>query len=248
MRIAAPFAAVTAAGFLALNGGCQSSQHASADSSARPMGHDPVVAFKPGLRAELLAMRKSDQALRAKISQTPESKRRSLFVAILENNDENVERLEEIINTHGWPTISMVGKDGAEAAWLVAQHADRRPDFRERCLSLMQQAADSGEASKAHLAYLVDRVMVEISQQQLYGTQFWEGPNGYGPVPIIDQAGIDERRETAGLVPMEDYTLAMVARRPGAALAEAETDEDAPMMDEEMTDSATASVELDDEP
>ena len=41
-------------------------------------------------------MRKSDQALRAKISQTPESKRRSLFVAILENNDENVDRLEEI--------------------------------------------------------------------------------------------------------------------------------------------------------
>ncbi len=230
MRIAAPFAVITAAGFLSLTGGCQSSQ-SSASASSRPAGFDPVVAFKPGLRSELLAMRQEDQALRAKISQTPESERRALFVTILENNDENIERLEEIINRYGWPTISMVGKDGAEAAWLVAQHADQRPDFRERCLGLMQQAADNGEASKAHLAYLVDRVMVEISQEQLYGTQFWEGPNGYGPVPIIDETNVDLRRTVAGLVTMEDYTLAMESRRPGAALDE----------------QATASVELDDD-
>lgn len=226
MRIAAPFAVLTAAGFLSLAGGCESSPTNSVGS--RTSSFDPVVAFKPGLRTELLEMRREDQALRAKISQTPESERRALFVEILENNDENVERLEEIVNAYGWPTISMVGKDGAEAAWLVAQHADQRPDFRERCLGLMQRAADNGEASKAHLAYLVDRVMVEISQEQLYGTQFWEGPNGYGPVPIIDELNIDLRRAEAGLVSMEEYTLAMEARRPGASL----------------DNQATASVEL----
>ena len=66
-------------------------------------------------------------------------------------------------------------------------------------------------------------------------------------MPIIDPAGVDERRQTAGLVPMQDYSLAMVARRPGAALAEAESEE-SPLEDDELDASATASVELDDEP
>jgi hypothetical protein len=219
--------------------GCESSETARADDQ-RLQEFDPIAGFKPGLRAELLEMRKMDQALRGRISLTPASERRELFINILENNDQNVERLEEIIDQYGWPTISMVGKDGAEAAWLIAQHADRKPEFRERCLGLMQQAAAEGEASKAHLAYLVDRVMVEVSQQQFYGTQFWDGPDGYGPVPIIDPAGLDARREAAGLVSFSDYRLAMEARRPGAALAESDEAVDAP-----MNDAATASADPD---
>ena len=199
--------------------GCESS--ASARSSADlSRASAPATAFKPGLRAELIEMRQTDQDLRAEISKTPASERRELFLRILANNDKNVVRLELVVDTYGWPTISMVGKDGAEAAWLIAQHADQRPDFRERCLGLMQQAANQGEASKAHLAYLIDRVMVEVSQQQFYGTQFWDGPDGYGPVPIVDREGLEERRTAAGLVGFDDYRAAMEARRPGAALAE----------------------------
>jgi len=227
-------ALLAGASTLVIGVGCESSETARAND-ARIESFDPSFAFKPGLRAELLEMRKSDQALRGRISLTPASERRALFIEILENNDENVERLEAIIERYGWPTISMVGKDGAEAAWLIAQHADRKPEFRERCLGLMQKAAEEGEASKAHLAYLVDRVMVEVSQQQFYGTQFWEGPDGYGPVPIIDPAGLDERRAAAGLVTFEDYQTAMLARRPGAALAEAESSE--------LEASATASAD-----
>jgi len=220
MRTAASLVLLAGLGVLGLTTGCESEK--SARAGDRVESFDPIVAFKPGLRAELLEMRAEDQALRAEISRTPDSGRRELFVQILESNDRNVERLKEIIDRYGWPTISMVGKDGSEAAWLIAQHADRDPKFRERCLGLMQDAAEMGEASKAHLAYLVDRVMVEISQQQFYGTQFWEGPDGYGPVPIIDRANLEERRADAGLVSFEDYRMAMTARRPGAALAESE--------------------------
>jgi hypothetical protein len=235
-RITTTLALLAAASALTIGVGCESNESARA-TDERLSEFDPAFAFKPGLRAELLEMRKTDQALRGQISLTPASERRGLFVEILENNDQNVERLEEIIDQYGWPTISMVGKDGAEAAWLIAQHADRKPEFRERCLGLMQEAAAEGEASKAHLAYLVDRVMVEVSQQQFYGTQFWDGPDGYGPVPIIDEDGLEERREAAGLVSFEDYQTAMLARRPGAALAEAK---DAP-----AKGAATASADPD---
>jgi hypothetical protein len=37
----------------------------------------------------------------------------------------NLARLKEIVEQHGWPTISLVGVDGAAAAFLLAQHADR---------------------------------------------------------------------------------------------------------------------------
>lgn len=240
MRTTLSLVLLAGLGVLGLSTGCESEK--SARAGDRVESFDPIVAFKPGLRAELLEIRAEDQALRAEIARTPESGRRELFVQILESNDRNVERLKEIIDHYGWPTISMVGKDGSEAAWLIAQHADRDPMFRERCLGLMQEAAEKGEASRAHLAYLVDRVMVEVSQQQFYGTQFWEGPDGYGPAPIIDRANLEERRADAGLVSFEDYQMAMTARRPGAALAE---DEDADGPPENAGETATASADPD---
>ena len=39
----------------------------------------------------------------------------------------NTTRLREIVSADGWPGRSLVGTDGAHAAWLLAQHAD--PDF-----------------------------------------------------------------------------------------------------------------------
>jgi hypothetical protein len=65
---------------------------------------------------------------------------------------ENATRLEAIIVRHGWPGLSAVGADGAEAAWLVAQHAISRPAFQRRCLELLRAAVDSREASPSHLA------------------------------------------------------------------------------------------------
>lgn len=47
---------------------------------------------------------------------------------------------------------------GAHAAWLIAQHADRRPAFQRRCLKLLTHAVASGEASAAGLTHLTDRV------------------------------------------------------------------------------------------
>jgi hypothetical protein len=35
----------------------------------------------------------------------------------------NAKRLDEIVDAHGWPGKSLVGEDGAHAAWLIAQHA-----------------------------------------------------------------------------------------------------------------------------
>jgi hypothetical protein len=64
------------------------------------------------------------------------------------------------------------GEDGAQAAWLLAQHADRRPELQQVLLEAMRAAVKAGEAAPADLAYLEDRVRVNAGRPQLYGTQF----------------------------------------------------------------------------
>src|SRR5262245_38888508 len=52
----------------------------------------------------------------------------------------HADRLNEIMDVHGWPTADLVGEDAARAAWLIAQHADRQLDVQRRALRLMEQA------------------------------------------------------------------------------------------------------------
>jgi hypothetical protein len=57
-----------------------------------------------------------------------------------------------VIEKHGWPGKSLVGADGAQAAWLLVQHADLDREFQRQCLPLLKEAAEKGEASKQNLA------------------------------------------------------------------------------------------------
>ena len=52
----------------------------------------------------------------------------------------NTELLDEIIDRIGYPTAEKVGKEAAEAAWLVVQHAIAKPDFMRKCLKLLEDS------------------------------------------------------------------------------------------------------------
>jgi hypothetical protein len=103
----------------------------------------------------------------------------------------------------------MVGEEGAQAAWLLAQHADRDPDLQRAFLDALRGAVGQGDASPAHLAYLEDRVRVNAGQPQLYGTQFTVIDGELGPCPIEDPQHLDVRRADAGLEPFAAYEARM---------------------------------------
>jgi hypothetical protein len=42
----------------------------------------------------------------------------------------NTARMKRIVAERGWPGRSLVGDDGAQAAWLLVQHADHDPAFQ----------------------------------------------------------------------------------------------------------------------
>ena len=122
------------------------------------------------------------------------------------------DRLREIIDEFGWPTITLVGKDGEDAAWAIAQHSDLDKEFQRFALERLREAAEAGHASLGNLAYLEDRVLVGEGKPQVWGTQV--GCSEDGPVPatpIVDEAGLDDRRAAAGLDPFEDYLAEMAA-------------------------------------
>jgi len=154
------------------------------------------------LRRVLLHMEQIDQDARRAVGHDPE--------ALKKINQEidipNTERMKKIIAAYGWPGKSLVGRDGASAAWLLVQHATHDAKFMEQCLAMMQVSAERGEASRNDLALLIDRVRVRQGKPQLYGTQFRSGPDGLlAPDPIEDEVHLDERRKTMGLSTMAEY-------------------------------------------
>ena len=48
----------------------------------------------------------------------------------------NGDHLADIVDAFGWPGFSLVGEDGADAAWLICKHAIAQPELQRRMLPL----------------------------------------------------------------------------------------------------------------
>ena len=79
----------------------------------------------------------------------------------------NAQRLRRVIESVGWPGTDLVGPDGAEAAWLILQHAIAEPDLLRSASPLLETAAREGRADPAHAAMLEDRIRFFEGQPQL---------------------------------------------------------------------------------
>lgn len=123
-----------------------------------------------------------------------------------ERDKERAEELKKIIKKHGWPMADMVGEEAAEAAWLIAQHADFDISFQKQALKLIQKAVKNDNAPKHHIAYLTDRILVNEEKSQMYGTQFYRNKEGdMVAQPIKSKEQLDSRRKTMNLPPFAEY-------------------------------------------
>ena len=119
---------------------------------------------------------------------------------------ENSAELERIIAEYGYPSISKVGKEAADAAWLVIQHAISRPEFMRRMLKVLQ-ALPEGEIDPRNLARLEDRIRMYEGLPQRYGTQFdWDDEGKLSPVPHDPVAEVDRRRRELGMESLAEAT------------------------------------------
>jgi hypothetical protein len=128
-----------------------------------------------------------------------------LWAAVTERDHANTAWLKQIVADQGWPTIAKVGERAAEAAWLLAQHADDDPAFQLRVLRLMEPLVARNEVSKGNYAYLYDRVMLKIAGTQRYATQMMCRDGRMVAQPIEDEAMMEERRREVGLGTFAEY-------------------------------------------
>jgi hypothetical protein len=169
------------------------------------------------LRQVLLTMAAADQALRTELAADG-----SLFggyhprMAALHR--QHARRLLAILETQGWPTTSVVGEDGADAAWLIVQHAIGSPAEMRQGLAFLTAAAERGEAGWWRVAQLDDRIRILEGRPQRYGTQHdWDEHGELSPQSIEDATGVHARRDAVGLEPLAAQTerLRAAAAREG---------------------------------
>jgi hypothetical protein len=161
----------------------------------------PTPVPEPLLAEELIRMGQLDQDLRAK---QPSLSDREFWLRFQAEDKKREDRLSRIIDEKGWPSISQVGHEAANSAWLIAQHGT--PEFLKRCLVLMQAASAKHEIALSSLALSIDRDLTNEGKKQVYGSQFQTNEDGHTfALPIEDMDHLDERRFSMGLEPFEDY-------------------------------------------
>lgn len=161
----------------------------------------------PSLRKELLAHTEADQEVRTRWLQNQSDT--ILAQEVVAVDARNLSWFKQIVTTRGWPGKSLVGGDGANAAWLLAQHADQDLEFQKLCLTLIEPLVAIGEVEAQDVAYLYDRIAVASNRPQRYGTQF---KNSTEPFPIEDPVNVDARRATVGLDSLADYKKVLATR------------------------------------
>lgn len=190
-------------------------------------GWDRMGGVDEVLRDELVGMAGLDEAVRDRLAADG-----SLFEGYHPEMEQvhvrNAARLTEILDAGGWPGRDRVGKAGADAAWLIVQHAISDPVLQRRGLELLRAA---GDVDPVQVAMLDDRIRGFEGRPQLYGTQFdWDENGELSPKPMDDPELVDRRRAELGLPPMAEAVARMRASVDGQApsdLARHRAEEDA---------------------
>lgn len=159
------------------------------------------------LRDELLSMQREDQQVLQELADNGELGTVEYHPRIKEVHERNNARIKQIVEQCGWPGISLVSKEGAEAAWLIVQHAVLDTEFMGGCLELLGEAVRNREAEGMHFAYLRDRVLTMSGRPQIYGTQHDVDENGIAfPLPIENPSEVDHLRREMGLGTLAEAT------------------------------------------
>ena len=161
------------------------------------------------VRDELELMYKSDQLYRAEIQAAMieygvnHPRVKALWEKQTPIDNENYKKLENIVDVHGWPTISEHGEEATKAAFLIIQHS--KTELQKKYLPYLKEAAVKGELKLNYLAMLEDRILLADGSMQLYGTQLRRNDSGEIEFhPIKDVENVDARRKKMGLNPISE--------------------------------------------
>jgi hypothetical protein len=133
----------------------------------------------PQLKSELLGRINTDQEMRNSLMKLisdsgskavgnaidrsmvkPESQKQYdlLSAKCSQVDQDNLVWMKNVVTKYGWPTISKVGAEASNAAWLLVQHFDTDNAFQKYCLSLMTKAGS--DVNPENVQKLTNRVNI----------------------------------------------------------------------------------------
>ncbi|NQZ78078.1 MAG: hypothetical protein HRT61_18535 [Ekhidna sp.] len=167
--------------------------------------------FDEALATELENMYKLDQKYRLQVPEvekehgfeSPEMK--ELVSAMKTTDTDNLARVIQILEEHGWLGPQIVGKAGNNALFHIIQHAELT--IQLKYLPMMRDAVAKDNAYPHQLALLEDRINVRQGKKQTFGSQIGRNPHTgeYYVEPIRDPERVNEFRKSVGLPSLETY-------------------------------------------
>jgi hypothetical protein len=131
-----------------------------------------------------------------------------VYSRLLSTDHTNQLLLQNIIKKR-WIGLKSVGEDGDQAVWLIVQHADTNIEFQKKSLKLIEKAIINDNTRIKNYPYLVDRLLINNQEKQIFGTQFREvhtnGKATLNILPLRDQNMVDKYRNCFGLETVDEY-------------------------------------------
>ena len=152
-------------------------------------------------------MSKKDQEIREKLIQSNYDK--IIADEVQKIDAQHNEALRKIISSYGWPSIHEIGEEASIAFFVLIIHQDDNLDFQQYCLTLLETAAQEGNARLRDYAQLQDRILCNQSKEQRYGTQYIIKDGQFIMRPLENPDQLAERREQVGLPSIEEQEQEM---------------------------------------
>ena len=162
----------------------------------------------PGLRRKLLSMVAEDQAVRHRWIAADATKPHPEMMAEMEAlNSKHITNLRAWVQKLGWLGPNLVGEDGANAAFILIQHA--APKTQIAWYPLVELAFKRHLFRPEDFAMFTDRVLLAKGKKQRYGTVAMSLEKWKDGVPILEPIenpeSIDHLRASVGLMPLAEY-------------------------------------------
>jgi hypothetical protein len=160
------------------------------------------------IKSDMKAIREKDQGIRSKIiavMQDAEGSSRDslpLFAQQMKIIDkENQQYIGKLLDSCGWP-VSLTSIEN-NTIFLVIDHADI--SFMDKYFPVLKTQMEKGTVTKTDFFTLEDRMLMRKNQKQRYGTQSIKADGKIMIWPIEDPDKLDDRRKSAGFLPMHEY-------------------------------------------
>lgn len=122
-----------------------------------------------------------------------------------ENHAVNIQKIRNLLDTHGWPDTTLIDTQGNHTICNVLQHSDQ--ETREHYIPMMKQAVLDKKLEARFLVRAQDRLATDKGELQIYGGQmkYYPETKSFNVWPVYDPANIDKRRAEIGLEPIAEF-------------------------------------------